>query len=105
MAFMLTPWFSQIETFPMGKFAFRVLGGSLGVLGALAAPVIWVGMLIYCAREDDSPLGSKVFWFILFFTIAWFGSSAYFFSVYKKQRQVAGIPRPIQQAHIQQKRR
>jgi hypothetical protein len=85
MIFMMTPWFSEIEARPRADLFLRILGGALGVLGAPAALVLWVGMVAFCIRVDDSPVSAKIAWFILFFIAAWFGSAAYFFRVYRKQ--------------------
>jgi hypothetical protein len=87
MIFMLTPWFQEIETVPRGRLVLQVLGGTLGVVGAPAALVIWFGMAAFCLREDRSHVSTKISWFILFFVAAWFGSAAYFFMVYRKQVQ------------------
>ncbi len=78
MLFMLTPWFPEIETMRRGEVLLRILGGVLGVLGAPASLVIWIGMIVYCARNDHSPIRVKAFWLILFFTTAWFGAAVYF---------------------------
>jgi len=67
-----------------------VLGGALGVAGALASLIIWFGMVAFCLREDRSPLSTKIFWFILFFATGSFGAAAYFFMVYRKQVQGSG---------------
>jgi hypothetical protein len=83
--FMMTPWFSEIEAMPSGELLLRVLGGALGIVGAPASLIIWVGMMVFCARDDSSSVGVRIFWFIVFFTAAWFGSAVYFFRVYKKQ--------------------
>jgi hypothetical protein len=83
--FMWSPWFQEIETMPRGDTVLRVLGGVVGIVGAPASIVIWFGMVAYCLREDRSPVGVKVFWFVLFFTTAIFGAAAYFFKVYRRQ--------------------
>jgi hypothetical protein len=90
MGFMPTPWFSQIAAMPRGMLLLRILGGTLGVLGAPAALVIWSGMVAFCVREDHSPASIKMFWFVFFFITAWFGAAVYFFSVYRKQVQADG---------------
>jgi nitrate reductase gamma subunit len=91
MIFMLTPWFQQIEALPKGETLLRILGGILGVVGAPASLVILFGMAAFCFREDRSSIGTKTFWFILFFTTACFGAAAYFFGVHRKQ-VAAGSP-------------
>jgi hypothetical protein len=92
MIFMLTPWFQQIEALPRGDLFLRILGAPLGVIGAPASLIIWFGMIAFCLREDISPTSNKVFWFIVFFTAAWFGATAYFFAVYNKQLRGAEAP-------------
>lgn len=87
LLFLLSPWLKPVETLPYAKLALKILGGTLGVVGALASLVIWFGMMIFCFREDDSPLRTKIFWFFIFFVMAWFGSAAYFFRVYRRQVQ------------------
>jgi hypothetical protein len=90
--FLLSPWSKRLETIPQGKLALEVLGGGLGVVGALASLIIWFGMIAFCLREDQSSPAAKVFWFILFFVAAWFGSAAYFFRVYRRQVQLGNTP-------------
>jgi hypothetical protein len=89
MLFMLSPWFQHVETMSRGEIVLRVSAGALGIVGVPASLVIWFGMVTFCLREDRSPIGIKVLWFILFFTTAIFGAAAYFFKVYKKQVQGA----------------
>ena len=90
MAFMPTPWFSQIVAMHRGELLLRILGALLGILGGPASLVILFGMAIYCIREDDSSTGSKVLWFAVFFITAPFGATAYFFSVYQQQMRAQG---------------
>lgn len=85
--FVLSPWSQQIEAMPRAKLLLQVLGGVVGVVGAPASIVIWLGMMAFCLREDRSSLSTRIFWFILFFTTAWFGAAAYFFKVYRRQVQ------------------
>ena len=92
MLFLLSPWFKQLWTIPQAKLALEVLGGGLGVVGALASLIIWLGMIAFWLREDNSPLTTKIFWFVLFFVTAWFGSAAYFFRVYRRQVQLGATP-------------
>jgi hypothetical protein len=90
MAFMLTPWFSEIVATPRGQLCLRLLGGTVGVLGAPASLVILFGMMAFCAREDNSPGSTKILWFVFFFFTAPFGTVVYFFSAYRKQVQAEG---------------
>jgi len=89
MIFMMSSWFRQIAVMPTGELVLRVLGAMLGLVGAPASLIIWFGMVAFCLREDHTRVGTKVFWFVLFFTTACFGAAAYFFAVYRKQ--VRGI--------------
>jgi hypothetical protein len=92
MVFLLSPWSERMQTIPQAKLVLEVLGGGLGFVGALASLVIWFGMITFCLREDRSPLGTKIFWLVLFFVTAWFGSVAYFFRVYRQQVQFVSTP-------------
>lgn len=93
MAFMLTPWFRQIDSFRAGDLILPVLGGTAGVAGAPAALILLFGMAEFCLREDKSPIGDKILWFIAFFFTACFGAALYFFVVYRKR--VRGLAWPI----------
>lgn len=84
-AFVETPWFHRLEMVPSAVLLARVLGGVLGVIGAVTGLILWVGMAYSCARRDRSRFSAKVLWFILFFVAGPFGSAAYYFFVYKKQ--------------------
>ena len=87
MAFMLTPWFRQIDSFRAGGLILRILGGGLGIAGASLGIILWFGLVKFCPRHDNSPASSKILWFFLFFAIAWFGAALYFFVVYRKRVQ------------------
>lgn len=89
MAFMMTSWFAGIEALHGRRFLLRLLGGTLGIVGAPAALVIWFGMAAFCARVDRSTFGTKTLWFIVFLVTAWFGAVIYFFAVYRKTVQLA----------------
>ncbi len=87
MAFMLTPWFREVQSFASGQLILRVIGGAAGVLGAPASLFLLFGMAIFCILEDSSRAGKKIGWFILFFATACFGAAAYFFTVYRRQAE------------------
>ena len=90
MIFMSTPWFDQIDKVRSTDFLLRVLGGALGIVGAPASLILLFGVAVFCLREDRSPIGAKILWFVLFFATACFGAAAYFFMVYRKQLQQEG---------------
>ena len=87
MLFVLSPWFQRVEALPRDTLVLQVLGGALGVVGALASLIIWFGMVSFCLLEDRSALSTRFFWLILFFATAWFEAAAYFFVVYRNQVQ------------------
>jgi hypothetical protein len=87
---LFIPWFLQIQTMQI-KLPLQILGGALGVVGGPAALFIWFGMVLFCVREDHSPVRSKIFWFIVFFATAPFGAVIYFFTVYRKQVQMISL--------------
>jgi hypothetical protein len=59
-----------------------VVGGLFGIVGAFTGLTIFFGMLVYLFRWDHS--SSKLLWLTVFLLTAWFGSSLYFFFVYRK---------------------
>lgn len=87
MVFMVTPWFGVVKSFQGGEIVLRFSGAVLGVLGAPAALIIWVGMIICCLVDDSSTKFNKAAWCVLFFFAACFASAIYFFIVYRKQVQ------------------
>ena len=88
--FMLSPLYHLAETQTWSNVVVHVLLSPLAFLAAPACLVILFGMAIFCVREDRSPVGAKMLWFILFLTTACFGAAVYFFTVYRRQvREVA----------------
>ncbi len=87
MVFMVTPWFGVVKSIQGGEVVLRFCGAVLGVLGAPAALIIWLGMTVYCVADDSSSKFNKAVWCVLFFVIACFASAIYFFAVYRKQVQ------------------
>jgi len=85
MIFMLTPWFQRIQSVSGVDVSLRLMGGALGIAGALAMLILWFGMAIYCVREDRSRVGVKLLWFIFFFLAGPYGSVVYYFAVYRKR--------------------
>jgi ABC-type xylose transport system permease subunit len=66
--------------------ALKVISALMGVLGAPAALAIFFGMFSYLFVCDR--VSSRLIWAIVFLATAWFGSSLYFFRVYKKQNSI-----------------
>ncbi len=62
----------------------RIVGGCLGAVGSVAGLIIFGGMLAYLVTCDRSSRWRKALWLVVFLLIASFGSSVYFFAVYRK---------------------
>jgi hypothetical protein len=88
MFMLFVPLFQQIQAVQI-KLPLQILGGALGLVGGPAALVLWYGMVVFCVREDQSAVSSKVFWFILFFATGPFGAAIYFFTIYRKKIELA----------------
>jgi pilus assembly protein TadC len=83
----------QVQTEITGGLFVRLLGGILGVVGAVAALVIWLGMTLFCLREDTSPLRRRVFWIVIFLLVGFLGPIVYFFRVYRIQvKRIVAAP-------------
>ena len=63
----------------------RLLWSLVGVLGTVSLFLIWPGMWIYWSKLDPSGVWSKRAWFLILLLGFWFGSAAYYFSVYLPQ--------------------
>lgn len=59
-----------------------ILFVTLVALWILSLPVIFFGMLAFCATRDHS-IGRKLFWFALFLGTGPIGSTVYYFAVYR----------------------
>jgi hypothetical protein len=69
---------------------FRVIGGCVGVIGAFAGWIIFVGMLVHLFQRDGPSTRRRVLWLVAFFFTACFGSSLYYFVVYRRQVPLGG---------------
>jgi multisubunit Na+/H+ antiporter MnhG subunit len=88
MAFMLTPWFRQIDAVPMGKLVLQILASPSAFFGAPAALIIIIDMAIHCISNGDFSIGTKILWSTFAFLTTPFGAAIYFFTVYKKQTKI-----------------
>ena len=79
----LTPLFDTITANIVTRIGFQIISACVGVVGTIAGMVLFVGMLAYLFLLDRSSW--KIVWLIVFLFTAWFGSSIYFFAVYRKQ--------------------
>jgi hypothetical protein len=80
----LTPLFDTITANIVTRIGFQIISACVGVVGTIAGMVLFVGMLAYLFLLDRSSPW-KIAWLIVFLFTAWFGSSIYFFAVYRKQ--------------------
>jgi hypothetical protein len=85
---LLTPIFDTITSNFATRVGFQLISAVVGVLGTVGGMMLFFGMLAYLFCVDRSPW--KLLWLIVFLVTAWFGSSIYFFTVYRKQVQ-AGL--------------
>lgn len=91
IVFMVSPMYSLAETHLWSNVLVHVIFSPIAFLAVPACLVILVGMAVFCAREDDSPKGTKILWYILFLSTACFGAAIYFFAVYRKRVQEAAV--------------
>src|SRR5712672_2758486 len=64
---------------------FRVFAGVVGVVAAPSAIYLFVGMLWFWARVDDSPRLVKALWLILFIGTGFLALAFYSLFVYRRQ--------------------
>lgn len=79
----LTPAYEAISATANSRIGAQIIAGCIGVLGAASTIVIFLGMLAYLFLLDRS--SSRLLWLIVFLFTGSFGSSIYFFAVYRKQ--------------------
>jgi hypothetical protein len=79
----LTPLFDTIGGNVVTRIGFQIIGACAGVLGTIAGMVILFGMVAYLLLLDRS--SCRIGWLIVFLFTSCFGSSIYFFAVYRKQ--------------------
>ena len=79
----ITPIYDTITSYRPLQIVFQVSSACIGIFGAVAGIVIFVGMLAYLFLLDRSPW--KLLWLIVFLFTGCFGSGIYFFTVYRKQ--------------------
>ena len=90
----LTPIYDEATANNLTGVALLTISGCVGVVGAFAGMVLFLGMLAYLFLLDRSSW--KFLWLVIFLFTACFGSSIYFFAVYRKQVSLpqASLPRP-----------
>ena len=79
----LTPLFDTTTADVATRFGFQIISACVWVSGTIAGMVLFLAMLAYLFLLDRSSW--KVGWLVVFLFTACFGSSLYFFAVYRKQ--------------------
>ena len=79
----LTPLFDRINANVATRIGFQIISACVWVLGTIGGMVLFLAMLAYLFLLDRSSW--KLGWLIVFLFSACFGSSIYFFAVYRKQ--------------------
>lgn len=62
------------------------------LFGIPAALILWGVMGYHCSLNARLSKGARIAWFLLFFTIGWYGSALYFFAVYRREAVAALQP-------------
>jgi len=62
----------------------EVVGAFVGIVGALAALYLWVGMGLYWLRLDHSSSAAKRLWFVVLVALNWVGAIVYYLAVYRR---------------------
>jgi hypothetical protein len=89
---MKTPFFVQFNSPLWLFFPVALLAASLALVGIPAALILWGAMGYYCSLNTRLSKGARIAWFLLFFTIGWYGSALYFFTVYRRETVAALQP-------------
>jgi uncharacterized membrane protein YfcA len=84
---LVVPIYDRVASDDVARLTIQVIGGCLGSVGGIAGLVIFFGMLAYLFACDRS--SRKALWVLIFLLTACFGSSLYFFMVYRKQMRTA----------------
>lgn len=92
LAVVIIIWHERLSSVPGLEILVQVIGGCLGVLGVIAAPVIFFGMLIYIIKYDSTSKVMKLVWLIFFLLTGWVGASVYFFVSYRGRECLAMQP-------------
>ncbi len=62
----------------------EVVGSLVGIVGALAALYLWIGMGLYWLRLDHSSSVAKRLWFVALVALNWVGAIVYYLAVYRR---------------------
>ena len=75
----------------------ETLGWMVGIAGAVAASVLWLGMMLCLLTSVRHSIAAKIGWIVLFLTINILAAVIYYVLVYTRQPaeyQIESISRP-----------
>jgi ABC-type siderophore export system fused ATPase/permease subunit len=81
--FALSPGYDSLGALAKTQLFVQVLSTGIWVLGTVAGMLLFLGMLAYLFMLD--PSSWKLLWLVVFLFTGPFGSSFYFFRVYRRQ--------------------
>jgi len=84
-AWAASPFFVQRDTTPWIFYPAALVAASLLLFGIPAALILWGVMGYHCSLNWRISKGARLAWFLLFFTIGFYGSALYFFTVYRRE--------------------
>jgi hypothetical protein len=79
----MTPVYDALMAYISTRVVFQILSACIGVIGTLAGIALILSMLAYLFVLDRTSW--KFPWLVIFLFTACFGSSVYFFLVYRRQ--------------------
>jgi hypothetical protein len=82
--FLAVPGIPQFLNSSSAKSSLVALFVALAAAGIPSMLLVFLGMAIFCAYIDQSSIGAKVIWFVLFFLTGPIGSVVYYFVVYRR---------------------
>ena len=92
VAWTATPVFVQPSPNSWLFYPVVLVAASLLLFGIPAALILWGVMGYHCSLNPRISKGARVAWFLLFFTIGFYGSALYFFAVYRREVAAAFQP-------------
>jgi hypothetical protein len=96
-AWTATPFYVRPDSNAWLFYPAAIIAASLLLFGIPAALVLWGVMGYHCALNGRISKGARLAWFLLFFTIGFYGSAIYFFTVYRREVVAALQPSTTEQ--------
>lgn len=73
------------STFDNPGIVVKLLSGVLGVWGALAASILWLGMMLYALASYRHSVIAKILWMVAFLTVNILAALIYYLLVYIRE--------------------